>query len=184
MGKTAKIWWNIFVVTKTICSGLLWARSLLYGSIKIIGDMELHPPFFFIIFMLGGAIIVGLNYSWISAWIGPKLKTDRQRFYEYHRNLLKCQKALIFSLHSERVVRMQVEFPQLLANAIDNKTVLNRFGIECPSLDLPGNEFSAKWLMFISAMVSLSELRDLKSAQRCLEELNQLEKENKSQKSS
>ena len=145
--------------------------------------MELHPPFFFIIFMVGIAIIVGLNYSWISAWIGPKLKTDRQRFYECYPEILAMRQACAIHFHSDRVVRNLVQLPLFYANVIEIGSKLTKLGIECPSVSPNNEDFVLKWFNFVVALVPLVKNKDLESAQGCLGKLNQLEKEDKSQKS-
>ena len=176
MGKTAKRWWTILLSIPSIWAVIQYVRSFILGSVKIIGTMEFHPPFFLLLAMLCFAVIIAINYSWIS----QKLKTDRQRFYECYFEIRAMREVCIMHLHPDRGIKFFVPLSKMYANAFEISGLLVELGIKCPDINPNHKDFVLMWFNFVARLVPLARNKDLKSAQRCLEELNELEKENKS----
>ena len=105
---------------------VVWVQSLLAGSIKIVGALELHPPFFLLLVMLSIGVVIALNYSWVST----KLRTRRRRFQMLHPKLIAVlnEKDSLLSNFDNTGLLKRVRLNSLLIS-------LRKLDVECPELD-------------------------------------------------
>ena len=161
MGATAKKWWNVFVTAESVWAVTEFGQASFSGSLKVIGGMQLHPPFFLLLAMLGAGGIIGLNFSWISS----KLKTKRARFGELYKGIVELRDRYGTQLSSNNYDGVDRK-PEsaVYAETVEISDTLRRLEVEYPDISQDDRDFVAVWFDFLVRLAPLAHHKDIAAA--------------------
>ena len=132
--------WNV--------STFIW--SLRDPPLKVIGAVELHPPFFLLVACISIPVTVAI--SGVLFWDYIRLWFPRNQFHDLVNELHEAGQSV--SLHGPHMRLKEVRAVLTIARK------LNRLGIDT----LPLDESYLKWKTFLTYMTSLADTKDLKEA--------------------
>ena len=62
---TIKKWATFLSIVEVLWSVFGYFQALLTGPLKLIGPLEIHPPIFLLLAMLGFGFVIAINWKWI-----------------------------------------------------------------------------------------------------------------------
>ena len=155
---------NFIAGASTIWSLVLWVQSSFVGSTTVIGNVEIHPPAYLLLWMLGSAILIGLNYELFHPWVSDKFKSQASRFCELSEQIDEFIPPLVEAVRIDQFKDAGGTSYQLnVANrplAIELTTRLEPLGITMPR----SNDSTKVWLEHMSRLAPLARTRNIRAA--------------------
>ena len=154
---------TILFFAESLWSVILYIQSLFTGSLKVIGSVEIHPPIFLLLVILGFGIIIAINYEWILK------KLPSQKFRAYSPIIDECLKKATqqcgMTIIYENSLVQQLS-PHIYSAFTGLSLELKYLCVKCPAINKNDENYLSVWFEYLVKLAPYAKHGDLRRARK------------------